>query len=443
MADQSVRGRFVWHELVTPDSTAAHAFYAKAIGWKSLPWEEDASYVMFAAPRGPIGATVAGDGSSHWLPYIGTGDIDRTVELAKQKGGAVLKGVDTLSSGSRHAILQDPYGAMFGVYESADQYGKITPAKTGEHSWHELMSTDHEAAFDFYAALFGWQKLRAHDMGPLGTYLIYGLNGTEYGGMMRVMDGGPAPAWVSYVHVKDVNQTAKKVKSAGGQVINGPLEVPGGDWIVQAVDPQGALFAAHASAADMNRSEKAAQAAKSSSAKSLAAKSKLDASETPKIEEPQLPLIEEAPPVEAPPAAPAEKAPAKKAPAKKSPPQEAPAKEAPPAEAPPSEEAPAKQAPAKKSPAKQAPAKKKAPAKKAPAKKPSKAPARKSGKKSGKKSSRKSSRKSLGKTAGSNRTSAKRGAAKRGAKVTAKVKTKSKTRSGGNKKAARKPRKGK
>ncbi len=55
MADQSVRGRFVWHELVTPDAKAAHSFYGKAIGWKPQPWDEDASYVMFAASRGPIG----------------------------------------------------------------------------------------------------------------------------------------------------------------------------------------------------------------------------------------------------------------------------------------------------------------------------------------------------------------------------------------------------
>ncbi len=94
MADQSVRGRFVWHELVTPDSNAAHAFYGKAIGWKSQPWEEDASYVMFAAPRGPIGASVGGNGSAaHWLPYVGTGDLDETIELAKQKGGSVVKEV--------------------------------------------------------------------------------------------------------------------------------------------------------------------------------------------------------------------------------------------------------------------------------------------------------------------------------------------------------------
>ena len=182
MADQSVRGRFVWHELMTPDANAAHAFYSKAIGWKSQPWEEDSSYVMFAAPRGPIGATVAADSEPpHWLPYVGTGNIENTVAQAKQKGGSVVKEIDTLSSGSKYAVLQDPYGATFGVYESAADYGQITEPEPGEHSWHELMSTDYAGAFAFYSGLFGWQKIDQHDMGAMGVYLIWGLNGRQLG----------------------------------------------------------------------------------------------------------------------------------------------------------------------------------------------------------------------------------------------------------------------
>lgn len=411
MADQSVRGRFVWHELVTPDANAAHAFYGKAIGWKAQPWEDDSSYVMFAAPRGPIGATVAADSTSpHWLPYIGTGDIEKTIELAKQKGGSVAKTVDKLSTGSRHAVLKDPYGAAFGVYESAQDYGKVTPPKAGEHSWHELTSPDHHAAFDFYAALFGWEKLQEHDMGPMGTYLIYGLNGEPLGGMMKPMDNGQGSAWLSYVHVKDVNQTAKKVKSAGGQIINGPMEVPGGDWIIAAVDPQGAVFAAHASAANMKKPAK---------------KPKQAAAENPAPTEPQMPLIEEPPPAEKPAEAPAKKAPAKKAP---------PATEAP-AEQAPAKRAPARKAPAKKAPAKKAPAKK-TPARKSPAKKPTKPPAKKSG---GKKKA--SKKRPAAKGAGSKKSSAKRGAKKKGAPKRAAAK--SKTRSGGKKQAVKKPRKGK
>jgi predicted enzyme related to lactoylglutathione lyase len=423
MADQSVRGQFVWHELMTPDAGKAHAFYAKAIGWKSQPWEEDASYVMFAAQRGPIGATasrVNGD-APHWLPYIGTGNIEKTVKQAQELGGTVVKDIDSISSGSRYAVLKDPFGATFGVYESAEDYGTISPPQPGEHSWHELMTGDFRAAFDFYSSLFGWQKMDEHDMGELGTYMIWGLDGRQLGGMFNAMNGAPPPSWLSYVRVKDVHQTARKVKSAGGQVVNGPMEVPGGDWIVQAVDPQGAMFAAHASAARMLEAPKKK-------------KSKVKAAETPAptMQDPEESPAEDAPPAEKAP----EEAPAKKAPRKKAPAPEAPAKEAPPAEETPAEEAPAKQAPAKKSPAKKSPAKK-APAKKAPASAPAKKkapPAKKSSKtpakkKAGKKSSKKKGPASKG-------AGAKKSAAKKGGK-------KVKTRSGGSKKAAKKPRKGK
>ena len=414
MADQSVRGQFVWHELMTPDAGKAHAFYAKAIGWKSQPWEEDASYVMFAARRGPIGGTASrtNGAAPHWLPYIGTGNIEKTVKQAQELGGTVVQDIDSLSSGSRYAVLKDPFGATFGVYESAEDYGTISPPQPGEHSWHELMTGDFRAAFEFYSSLFGWQKMDEHDMGELGTYMIWGLDGRQLGGMFNAMNGAPPPSWLSYVRVKDVHQTARKVKSAGGQVVNGPMEVPGGDWIVQAVDPQGAMFAAHASAARVLEAPKKKKKVKAAAAETPA----------PKMEDPETPAAEDAPPAEKAP----EEAPAKKAPRKKAPAPEAPAKEAPPAEETPAEEAPAKQAPARKSPAKKAPAKK-APAKKSPpAKKSSKTPAKK---KAGKKSSKKKGPASKG-------AGAKKSAAKKGGK-------KAKTRSGGSKKAAKKPRKGK
>jgi predicted enzyme related to lactoylglutathione lyase len=411
MADQSVRGQFVWHELKTPDANAAHAFYGKAIGWKSQPWEQDPSYVMFAAGRGPVGATAAQNGAApHWLPYIGTGDIEKTVKQAQDKGGSVVKDIDSLATGSRHAVLKDPFGATFGVYESAEDYGTMTPPQPGEHSWHELMTGDYRAAFDFYSSLFGWQKMDEHDMGELGTYMIWGLNGRQMGGMFKAMEGAP-PAWLGYVSVKDVHQTARKVKSAGGKVVNGPMEVPGGGWIVQVVDPQGAMFAAHAPAGRQLEAPKKQKKVKAAAAETPA----------PVVEDQETPAAEDAPPADK---APEEKAPAKKAPRKKAPAKEAPAQEAPPAEEAPAEEAPAKQAPARKAPAKKAPSKK-APAKKKspPAKKSSKMPAKKK----------------AGKKAGKKKAPASKGA---GAKKSAKKGSKKvKTRSGGSKKAAKQPRK--
>ena len=262
MADKTVRGRFVWHELITPDTTGAHSFYSKALGWKTQSWEHDPSYSMFAAASGPLAGSVAQpSGTPHWLSYIATADIDATVQQATSLGGRVIKEITGLPTGGKYALLADPQGAQFGVYWS-QTHSPESPPKRGEFSWHELATTDYKAAFQFYSALFGWDKTDEHDMGPIGVYLIFGRNGRPVGGIFNkpAEMQGP-PAWCAYVRVKDVNQIAKKVKSVRGTLINGPMEVPGGDWIAQFLDPYGALFAVHALAADMKAAEAPAAAA--------------------------------------------------------------------------------------------------------------------------------------------------------------------------------------
>jgi predicted enzyme related to lactoylglutathione lyase len=343
MADNTVRGRFVWHELMTPDTSGAHAFYSKALGWKTQPYEHDPSYSMFAASSGPLGGSVAmPSGAPHWLPYLGTPDIDATLQQVKSRGGKVTKDVVTMASGGgKYAVLADPQGVAFGVYQSAQEPSKEAPPKRGEFSWHELATSDWRAGFDFYSAVFGWDKMLEHDMGEMGgKYVVFGRNGMQLGGMWNKpaeMPGGPV--WLGYVRVKDLNDTVKKVKGARGTLVNGPMEVPGGDWIAQFVDPYGAMFAVHTVAADM-------KAAQPSAAASTAA-----------------PAAETAPAKPAKPAAP--KAAAKPAAAAK------------------------KKAPAKKAAAKKGPAKKKAAKKKGAAAKGAKRPARKAAKKGGRKAAKK------------------------------------------------------
>ena len=111
-------------------------------------------------------------------------------------------------------------------------------------------TSDPKAAFSFYSHVFGWENAGEHQMGPEMVYYMFGRNGMPLGGMWK---SDTPPSWLGYVRVKDVQQTAKKVTSAGGRVINGPMEVPGGDWIVQFTDPSGAMFAAHTLAADLKR----------------------------------------------------------------------------------------------------------------------------------------------------------------------------------------------
>jgi predicted enzyme related to lactoylglutathione lyase len=263
MADNTVRGRFVWHELMTPDTSGAHAFYSKVVGWKTQPWEHDPSYQMFAAASGPLGGSVAQpSGTPHWLHYIGTPDIDATVATVKSRGGGVTKEVTSMPNGGKYAVLTDPQGAAFGVYSSPmDSGGKEPPAKRGEFSWHELATSDWRAAIDFYTAVFGWEKQAEHDMGAMGKYVLFGSNGVMRGGMFNKpadMPGGPF--WLGYVRVKDVNDAVRKAKGARGALVNGPMEVPGGDWIAQFTDPYGAMFAVHTLAADLQSSQTAAAA---------------------------------------------------------------------------------------------------------------------------------------------------------------------------------------
>lgn len=253
MADKSIRGRFVWHELMTPDAGAAHGFYTRVLGWKTQPWEQDPSYTMFASASGPLGGTWPLEtGQPRWIAYIGTDDIEATVRDAQELGGRVTKEITDMPNGGQYALLEDPQGAAFGVYASASSHGPQGTPKKGEYSWHELATDDFQAAFDFYSSLFGWEEVGRHEMGaPVGTYFMFGFDGVPLGGIFNRMPEMPPAFWLGYVRVKDVKKMVKKVKSAGGTMVAEPMEVPGGDWIAQFTDTNGAMFAVHALATDV------------------------------------------------------------------------------------------------------------------------------------------------------------------------------------------------
>jgi predicted enzyme related to lactoylglutathione lyase len=254
MSDAKVRGRFVWHELLTSDPKAGAAFYTKVVGWKTQAWSEDGSYTMFVAKTGPMAGYMSLPDEAKamgarpcWMSYIGTPDVDETARLAEQLGGTVLRAPEDIPNIGRFAVIRDPQGAVFSAYTPAQ--APRAPEKTalGDFSWHELATSDLEAAFDFYRALFGWEKTESMDMGPtLGTYQMYGWKGMTLGGMFNKPPAMPGPPnWLPYALVPDAKRAAEIVKQLGGQIVNGPMEVPGGGWIAQGLDPQGVYFAVH------------------------------------------------------------------------------------------------------------------------------------------------------------------------------------------------------
>lgn len=314
MADTTVRGRFVWHELSTPNPTGSVEFYAKTIGWKKQPWEQDPSYLMLAAPSGPIGGAVeARAGTPQWVPYIGTTDVDAMIEAAARLGAKVETQPTPLPNGGRYAVLTDPQGATFGIHASSTAAGAEIAPRAGEFSWHELATnTAPNIAFAFYAALFDWDEISQTDMGPMGMYLIFGRNGQQLGGMFdKGSAGKPGSAyWLGYVSVTDLEGTIERAKSARGSLLMGPMDVPGGDRIAQLMDPHGAFFALHVAAAKQGAPAKPAAATPRKAAKPPAAKPKKSA----KVAAPKTP--------------PARKAAAKKPPARKAAPKKRPAKKA-------------------------------------------------------------------------------------------------------------------
>ncbi len=254
MQQTDVRGRFLWYDLMTTDPKGAQAFYGKVAGWGVQAWGEAPSpYVMFTRGGVPIGGSMqlpdeaAKMGApSHWMAYIGTLDVDQTTAQALETGARTYVAPQDIPQVGRFSVLADAQGATIAFFTPANEQPPSHKPEIGDMSWHELVTTDPGAAFDFYQALFGWEKTGEQDMGPMGVYLMFGREGVTLGGMFKRPADMPAPPhWLLYVRVEDINAGAAAVKANGGRVLHGPVEVPGGDWIVQCMDPQGAVFALH------------------------------------------------------------------------------------------------------------------------------------------------------------------------------------------------------
>ena len=248
-------GRVVWYELLTSDVKAAIAFYTEVIGWKTQAWETG-DYTMWASAQGPLGGvTLLPEQAKqmgawpYWQANVQVANLDTAIAKVKELGGKILVSEDVPTIG-RFAVIADPQGAVIALYTPTNEMAPHDSSKPGEFQWHELFTTDHVAALEFYRQVCGWEKLDEHDLGPMGKYVVWGNAGTPLGGMMTMPPGmtGPTgqplpPNWMYYVTVADLDATLERAKQNGARVLNGPMPVPGGSRIVQLLDPQGAAFA--------------------------------------------------------------------------------------------------------------------------------------------------------------------------------------------------------
>jgi len=247
-----MHGQFVWYELTTSDVDAAQKFYPRFTGWGIQPFDKD--YTMWTNGGTPIAGMFRLTDEMrqqgvppNWMPYVETSNVDDTAAKAAALGGRVMVGPQDIPNAGRFAVIQDPQGAVFGALKPANPGGAWDgTAEVGRFSWHELMTTDYVAAFQFYRDLFGWEKTGEMDMGGGQNYFMYGKGETAYGGMFnRFGDmASMRPFWLVYIHVKDVGKAVNAATKGGGVVQRPQMDIPGGAIAILG-DPQGAGFALH------------------------------------------------------------------------------------------------------------------------------------------------------------------------------------------------------
>jgi predicted enzyme related to lactoylglutathione lyase len=241
---------FAWYELLTTDVSAAQAFYGKVVGWDA----QDASTREFAYRLFSVGGTpVAGlmelplDGrkkgaTPRWVGYVAVEDLDGVVDQLRRLDGTVY--VPPMDSNvGRLAVVADPQTATLALIKEL-KYGNpaAEPGGPGRVGWHELFAADAKAAFEFYSSLLGWQKAEAMTT-PIESYQLFAAGEWTMGGMFNKIASAPAPFWLYYFEVADLDLAMGRVWADGGQITRGPIELWADIWIAHCIDSQGAVFA--------------------------------------------------------------------------------------------------------------------------------------------------------------------------------------------------------
>lgn len=241
-----------WADVSSPDIEAAVSFYQQLFGWEATEPgdpEETGGYRMFMLEGKAIagaGPTQSEDQPPAWMTYVTVADADAMTEKVKAAGGSVmLEPMDVLTAG-RMAVLADPSGAAFAVWEPRDSIGAELVNEPVSICWTELRTRDTDGAKRFYGELFGWDAMAFPEM---EGYTVWTLGGHEpengKGGMIDMastdMPAEVPPHWDVTFAVADADEVAEQAKQLGGNVVFGPMDVPVGRT-ASIQDPTGAVF---------------------------------------------------------------------------------------------------------------------------------------------------------------------------------------------------------
>lgn len=252
-------GGFIWYELMSPDPEASKAFYDAVVGWDIGPAvQEFNGYRMINRGDGKAAGGVlplTDEMKQHgarptWLGYIHVADMDQSVASIEQSGGKTYIAPFDIPNVGRVAMVADPSGAPFYIMKpippanDPNAQSDVFSVDQPQHiRWNELSSDDQDGAIDFYSRHFGWVQDGAFAMGEMGDYKFIFANGVRIGAVMRKPPQLPVSMWTYYIGVDDIDRAIEAVKNGGGQIFHGPNEIPGGEYTLNGMDPQGAAFA--------------------------------------------------------------------------------------------------------------------------------------------------------------------------------------------------------
>lgn len=243
--------KYIWYDLMTPDVKAAEKFYESVVGWKvadsGMP---GMAYSVVSAGDVMVGGIMQrppemGEAMPGWQGHVYVPDVDDYAKRVSAAAGKIHRAPEDIPGIGRFAVVSDPDGAAFILFKpNSSETPKPVASNTAGHiGWHELHAGDLDAAWAFYEKLFGWTKVEALDMGPMGIYQTFAMGGSEaVGGMMKRQQPLPRPMWLYYFNVDGIDAAVARITQGGGKIAMGPHQVPGGQWIVSAFDPQGVSF---------------------------------------------------------------------------------------------------------------------------------------------------------------------------------------------------------
>ncbi len=245
-------GTFCWIELGTSDNEAAKKFYTELFGWTFAdnPMGPDMVYTMLKKDGQDVGGLyklmpemTAQGIPPHWLSYVSVTSADESAAKAKEAGATLMKEPFDVVTYGRMAVIQDPTGAVFALWQAATHPGSGITNTPGSFCWNELATSDTAEAGDFYTTLFGWGK-DVQQLGPM-EYTSFTNGDRPAAGMFTITPemGNVPPHWLVYFAVDDCDAATQKATELGAMAIKPPDDIPGVGRFAILLDPQGAAFA--------------------------------------------------------------------------------------------------------------------------------------------------------------------------------------------------------